>query len=40
MKELRGDDAVSLISSGSDLSPANQVDQVRIVVPTPPRTPN
>jgi hypothetical protein len=41
MKELRGDDAVSLLSSGSDLSPAaSQADQVRIIVPTSPTSPN
>jgi len=41
MKELRGDDAVSLISSGSDMSPAaSQIDQVRIVVPTSPTSRN
>ena len=41
IKELRGDDAVSLMSSGSDLSPAaSREDQVRIVVPTSPMSPN
>jgi len=41
MKELRGDDAVSLMSSGSELSPAaSQADQVRIIVPTSPTSPN